>query len=40
MSFQTAVQKNEVKLNSFVQFENEMALYRALKLNKTQLPMF
>ena len=25
MSFQTAVQKNEAKLSSFVQFENEMA---------------
>ena len=30
LSFQTAVQKNEVKLSSFVQFENEMASYRAL----------
>ena len=39
LSFQTAVQKNEAKLSSFVQFENEMASYRAL-LNKAQLPMF
>ena len=30
LSFQTAVQKNEAKLSSFVQFENEMASYRAL----------
>ena len=30
MSFQTAVQKNEAKLSSFVQSENEMASYRAL----------
>ena len=30
LSFQTAVQKNE----------NEMASYRALLLNKAQLPMF
>ena len=29
-SFQTAVQKNEAKLNSFVQFENEMASYHAV----------
>ena len=29
LSFQTAVQK-EAKLSSFVQFENEMASYRAL----------
>ena len=29
LSFQTAVQKNETKLSS-VQFENEMASYRAL----------
>ena len=28
--FRTAVQKNEAKLSSFVQFENEMASYRAL----------
>ena len=30
LSFQTAVQKNEAKLSSFVQFENKMAPYRAL----------
>ena len=30
LSFQTAVQKNEEKLSSFVQFEKEMASYRAL----------
>ena len=30
LSFQTAVQKNEAKLSSFVQFENEMASYRGL----------
>ena len=30
LSFQTAVQKNEATLSSFVQFENEMASYRAL----------
>ena len=30
LSFQTALQKNEAKLSSFVQFENEMASYRAL----------
>ena len=30
MSFQTAVQKNEGKMSSFAQFENEMASYRAL----------
>ena len=30
LTFQTAVQKNEAKLSSFVQFENEMASYRAL----------
>ena len=29
-SFQTVVQKNEVKLSSFVQFENEMVSYHAL----------
>ena len=40
LSFQTAVQKNELKLSSFVQFENEMASYCVLKLNKAQLPMF
>ena len=32
LSFQSAVQKNEAKLSSFVQFENEMASYRALTL--------
>ena len=30
LSFQTAVRKNEAKLSSFVQFENEMPSYRAL----------
>ena len=30
LSFQTAIQKNEAKLSSFVQFENEMVSYRAL----------
>ena len=30
LSFQTAVLKNEAKLRSFMQFENEMASYRAL----------
>ena len=30
LSFQTAVQRNEVKLSSFVQFENEIASYHAL----------
>ena len=30
LRFQTALQKNEAKLSSFVQFENEMASYRAL----------
>ena len=40
LSFQTAVQKNEAKLSSFVQSENEMASYPALLLNKAQLPMF
>ena len=30
LSFQTAVQKNEVKLSSFVPFENEMTSYRVL----------
>ena len=40
LSFQTAAEKNEAKLSSFVQFENEMTSYRALKLNKAQLPMF
>ena len=28
-NFQTAVQKNEVKPSSFVQFENEMVSYHA-----------
>ena len=40
LSLQTARQKREVKLSSFVQFENEMASQRAILLNKTQLPMF
>ena len=35
MSFQTAVQKKEAKLSSFLQFENEIASYCALELNKT-----
>ena len=39
LSLKTAVQKNEAKLSSFVQFENEMASYRPLLLNKAQLPM-
>ena len=30
LSYQTAVQKNEAKPSSFVQFENEMASYCAL----------
>ena len=30
LSFQTAIQKNEAKLSSFVQFGNEMAPYRTL----------
>ena len=30
LSFQTAKQKNGAKLSYFVQFENEMELYRAL----------
>ena len=30
LSFQTAIQKNEAKLNSFVQLKNEIASYRAL----------
>ena len=30
LSSQTAIQKNEAKLSSFVQFENEMASYRVL----------
>ena len=40
LSFQTALQKNEAKLSSFVEFGNEMASYRVLLLNKAQLPMF
>ena len=39
LSFQTAVQRNESKLSSFVEFENDMASYRALLLNKAELPM-
>ena len=30
LSFQTAILKNEMRLSPFVQFENEMASYRAL----------
>ena len=30
LSFPTAVQKNEAKLSSFVQFENEMTSYCVL----------
>ena len=30
LNFQTPVRNNEAKLNSFVQFENEMVSYRAL----------
>ena len=30
LSLQTSIQKNEAKLSSFEQFENEMVLYRAL----------
>ena len=30
LTFQTATQKNEEKLSSLVQFENEMASYYAL----------
>ena len=40
LSFQTALQKNEAKLSSFVEFENEMASYRALLLNKAQLTSY
>ena len=40
LSFQTAVQRNEAKLSCFVEFENKMASYRAVLLNKAQLPMF
>ena len=36
LSFQTAVQKNEAKLSSFVRSKNEMASYRALLLNIAQ----
>ena len=32
--------RNDAKLSSFVQFENEMVSYRALQLNKEQLSMF
>ena len=39
LSFQTAVQKKEARLSSFVQLENEMVSYRALQLNKTRRPM-
>ena len=40
LSLQTAIKKNKAKLSSFVQFGNEMKSYRALSLNKAQLPMF
>ena len=40
LSFQTVVQKNETSLSSCVQFENKMASYCALLLNKAQLPLF
>ena len=30
LSFQTTIQKNEAKVSSSVQFENEMVSYRAL----------
>ena len=30
LSCETAIQKNEAKLSSFVQFENEMKSYRTL----------
>ena len=30
LSSQTAIQKNDAKLSSFMQFENEVASYRAL----------
>ena len=39
LSFQAAVQKNEAKLNYFVQLEIKMVLYLVLSLNKAQLPM-
>ena len=32
--------KEQSEVSSFVQFENEMASYRALELNKAQLSMF
>ena len=35
LSLQTAIQKNEVKPCSFVQFENEMASHRALKTEQS-----
>ena len=38
LSFQTAVQKNEAKLSSSVQFEKEMVSCCALKLRKAQRP--
>ena len=34
LSFQTAVQQNEAKLSSFMQFENEMASYRACSITE------
>ena len=40
LSSQTAVQKNEAKQSSFLQFENEVASFRALYLNEEHLPMF
>ena len=40
LSFQAAIQKNEAKRSSFVQFESEMASYRALYVNKALLSMF
>ena len=40
LSFQTAIRKNEAKLSSFVQFENEMALLRPLLLNNAQFSIF
>ena len=36
LSYQAAIQKNEMKLSSFVEFENKMVTYCALKLNKAQ----
>ena len=38
--FQSGMQKNEAKLSSFEQFENEMASYHALQRKKSQLPLF